>query len=82
MIRPSVAVLAALAILHSTSGSAAVQTADEIVEKHLAALGGRAALGKLTSRRATGTVTLSTQAGDIPGTVELSAKPISARPAR
>ena len=49
-------------------------TADDVVNKHLAALGGRAALEKLTSRRATGTVTVGTAGGDIPGTIELALK--------
>jgi outer membrane lipoprotein-sorting protein len=47
------------------------QTADEIVEKALAAAGGRAALGKLKSRYATGTVALSTPLGELPGNVEI-----------
>jgi hypothetical protein len=47
------------------------QTADEIVEKGLAAAGGRAALGKLKSRYATGTVSVSTPLGDLPGTIEI-----------
>jgi hypothetical protein len=46
------------------------QTADEIVEKSLAAAGGRAALGKLKSRHVTGTVAFTTPLGDLPGTVE------------
>jgi outer membrane lipoprotein-sorting protein len=50
------------------------QTPDQIVEKHLAALGGRAALGKLKSRVMTGTITVSTPAGDITGPVELTAE--------
>ena len=47
------------------------QTADEVVNRSLAALGGRAALGKLKSRLTTGTITLSTPAGDIERSVEL-----------
>ena len=47
------------------------QTADEIVERSLTAQGGRAALGKLTSRVSTGTITVSTPGGDVTGTVEL-----------
>ena len=43
---------------------AATQTADEVIEKHLAALGGREALGKLTSRKATGTMTVATPNGN------------------
>ena len=53
---------------------AATQTADEVVEKHLAAMGGREALGKLTSRKATGTITISTPQGPISGPVELYSK--------
>lgn len=48
------------------------QTADEIIEKSLAALGGRAALAKIKSRSMSGTITLSTPAGDIPGTIEIT----------
>jgi outer membrane lipoprotein-sorting protein len=47
------------------------QTANEIVEKHLAALGGRAALGKVTSRSMTGTIVLSTPGGEISGPFEV-----------
>jgi zinc protease len=50
---------------------ASAQTVDEVIEKHLAALGGRAALGKLTSRSTVGTMTLSTPAGDLSGPIEL-----------
>lgn len=56
------------------AGVAAAQSADDIIEKHLAALGGREALGKLTSRHATGTVTISSQAGDLSGSIETFAK--------
>jgi hypothetical protein len=60
------------------AGSA--QTADEIIEKHLAAIGGRAALGKLTSRTVTGTITISTPGGDLSGPVEMTnARPNKAR---
>jgi hypothetical protein len=50
------------------------QTADEIVEKHLAAMGGRAALSKITSRRSTGTITISTPNGDLKGPCEIDVK--------
>jgi len=50
------------------------QTADEIIEKHLAATGGRAALSKLTSRVSIGTITLTTPVGDLKGTIELDQK--------
>jgi outer membrane lipoprotein-sorting protein len=47
------------------------QTADQIIEKHLEALGGRAALGKLQSRTTKGTITASTPAGELSGTIEV-----------
>jgi hypothetical protein len=50
------------------------QTADEIIEKHLVATGGRAALAKLTSRVSTGTIALTTPVGELKGTIELSQK--------
>ena len=58
----------------ATAGHARVQTSDEIIEKHIAALGGRPALQKLVSRHATGTVTLSVQGADLSGTYEAYAK--------
>lgn len=69
------AVVAALvAAGPSAVRGAQAQTADDVVAKHLQALGGSDALGKLTSRRATGTVTISTPAGDISGPIELLSK--------
>jgi outer membrane lipoprotein-sorting protein len=56
------------------AGVAQAQTADEAVEKVLAAIGGRAALAKVTSRVATGAVSVSTQGIDVGGTVELTNK--------
>jgi outer membrane lipoprotein-sorting protein len=50
---------------------ASAQTADEIIEKHLTAIGGREALGKLTSRSLTGTMTVSTPGGEISGPIEV-----------
>jgi hypothetical protein len=47
------------------------QTADDVIEKSLTALGGRAAFGKLTSQSAAGTITLSTPGGDVSGPVEI-----------
>ncbi|HET9832204.1 MAG TPA: outer membrane lipoprotein-sorting protein [Vicinamibacterales bacterium] len=47
------------------------QTVDEIVEKYLAASGGRAAFEKLTSRVVTGTISVSTPAGELSGTIEV-----------
>ncbi|MEO8677532.1 MAG: hypothetical protein ABI665_00705 [Vicinamibacterales bacterium] len=47
------------------------QTADEVLEKSLTAIGGRAALTKLKSRSMSGTITLSTPAGELEGSVEI-----------
>lgn len=58
------------AVLLASARSASAQTADEIIEKTLAAQGGRAALGKITSRRVTGKISISTDAGELPGTIE------------
>jgi outer membrane lipoprotein-sorting protein len=57
-------------LLLTTASHAAAQTADELVEKSLAATGGRAALAKLTSRSTTGKITVSTPNGDFSGTIE------------
>lgn len=59
------------ALILSCGQTASAQTADDVIDKYLAAIGGRAALGKLTSRSTIGTMTLSTPAGDISGPVEL-----------
>jgi hypothetical protein len=61
--------LAALVVLPVRAARA--QSADEVIEKSLAAIGGRAALGKLTSRSASGTISIGTPVGDITGTIEL-----------
>jgi outer membrane lipoprotein-sorting protein len=75
MTRYTLATVLSVAVLSAAPGSAAVQqTADQVVEKHLSAMGGRAALSKLTSRRATGNVTISTPGGDISGPIEIFAK--------
>lgn len=59
---------------------AAAQTADEIIEKAIAALGGRAAHAKVDTRTASGDITLATPVGDIKGTIELmNARPNKSR---
>lgn len=63
--------LMVLAFILSWAGAASAQTADEIIEKTLTAMGGRAALAKLTSRSSTGTMTVSTPGGEISGTIEM-----------
>jgi outer membrane lipoprotein-sorting protein len=50
---------------------AAAQTADEIIEKHLAAMGGRAALNNIKSRSTKGTITVSTPVGELTGPIEV-----------
>jgi hypothetical protein len=54
--------LMAVAILGCARITSA-QTADEIIEKYPTAIGGRAALAKITSRSTTGAMTLSTPTG-------------------
>lgn len=53
---------------------AQAQTVDEVIERHLAAVGGRTALAKLETRVATGTVTISTQGISLAGPLEVYAK--------
>jgi hypothetical protein len=62
-------ILAAMAV--GQAANAYSQTADDIVEKHLVAMGGRAALGKLTSRVMTGTISVSTPGGELSGSIEV-----------
>ncbi|MGH9201481.1 MAG: hypothetical protein ACRD2A_09610 [Vicinamibacterales bacterium] len=60
--------------------TAAAPTADEVIERSLKAVGGREAHAKLKSRLMTGTITITTPAGDIAGTIEvLNAPPNKAR---
>ena len=63
--------LAAAIVLLLAASVASAQTAEEIIEKSVAAMGGRGALAKIKSRSATGAIVLSTPAGDINGSVEL-----------
>ena len=49
-------------------------TAEEVIEKHLAAMGGRAALAKLETRIATGSIAVSAQGMELAGAVELYIK--------
>src|SRR5262245_27527361 len=65
-------VLAMLVVLPSASAHA--QTADEVIEKHLAALGGREALATIKSRTMAGTIALTTPAGEVTGTIQVFGK--------
>lgn len=66
--------LLSIFIVPIAARTASAQTPDEVAEKVLAALGGKDALSKLTSRRATGTITLATPQGELQGTIEITAK--------
>lgn len=66
-LRLSTLALALLGWAHAASA----QTADDVIQKSIAALGGRPALIKITSRTLTGTITLTTPAGDISGPIEI-----------
>ena len=66
--------IAVLALLALPSAPATAQTADDIIERHLAASGGRAALAALKSRTSTGSIALGTPVGELTGTVEVYAK--------
>lgn len=63
--------LAVAVVVLLSANVAWAQTAEEVIEKSLAALGGRAPHTKIKSRSMTGTITLGTPAGDIPGTIEI-----------
>jgi outer membrane lipoprotein-sorting protein len=53
------------------AGAARAQTAEEIADKSVAAVGGRAALEKITSRSTTGTMLVEVEAGSFTGSVEV-----------
>jgi outer membrane lipoprotein-sorting protein len=67
-------ILLSVLVVPAFVSRASAQTADEVVDKYLAALGGKEALGKLTSRRAIGTITVATQVGDLGGPIEIDTK--------
>jgi len=68
------AMAAAVGMVLALAPRALAQTAEEVVEKHLAAVGGRAALAKLTSQVASGTVAIQAQGADLGGTIEITKK--------
>ena len=74
MRKPFLPVILSLFFVPALASQAWAQTPDELVEKHIAAMGGRDALSKLTSRRATGSITVVGPNGDFGGPVEMSYK--------
>lgn len=68
------AAVTGMALVLVLAPRAMAQTADEIIEKHLAAMGGRAALAKLTSQVSSGTIAIQAQGADLGGTIEISKK--------
>lgn len=64
--------VAIAALVLSCASLASAQTADEVIEKHLTAIGGRAALAKIKSRSMTGTIAVSTPVGELSGPVEIT----------
>ena len=73
-ILPALACALVLAPVLQAASASQVQTPEAVIEKYLAALGGRDALTKLTSRRATGTIAFKSGQGDLSGPYESSAK--------
>ena len=66
---------ALVAIFLACAQFASAQTADEVIEKSITAMGGRAAFDKVKTRLATGELSIGTPAGDIAGTVEMYGAP-------
>jgi len=64
---------AAVAIVLAWAHASSAQTADEVIEKSIAAMGGRAAMEKIKTRTSVGAIALSTPAGEVPGTIEIQA---------
>ena len=67
---------ALILLVLASAQTASSQTADEVIEKSIAAMGGRAAFDKIKTRAMSGTITLNTPGGDLPGTIEI----LNARP--
>lgn len=68
LIQRCLSVVLVLAWAHAASA----QTADEIIEKSITAMGGRAAMEKIKTRVMTGTIGLRTPVGDIAGNIEVT----------
>jgi outer membrane lipoprotein-sorting protein len=69
--RATVKSLAMMTFVALCAVQAHAQTADDVIEKHLAAMGGRAALAKLESRTSTGSISISAQGADLGGSIEI-----------
>src|SRR5690242_2388387 len=63
--------IATIVVVLGWTNLAAGQTADDIIEKSIAAMGGRAAMEKIKTSTMSGSLTLGTPAGDINGTIEI-----------
>jgi hypothetical protein len=63
--------LLAVVLVLASAQAARAQTADAVIEKSVAAMGGRAAFAKLKSRSMSGAITLGTPVGDVQGTIEI-----------
>jgi hypothetical protein len=72
MNRILVSMAAAVALMGASSVQA--EAAEEIVEKHLSAVGGRAALSRLSRSVTTGTVAMPAQSDDLGGSLGTSRK--------
>lgn len=64
--------LATVAVVLAWAHVSSAQTADDVIEKSIAAMGGRAAMEKIKTRSMAGDISLTTPAGEIPGTVEIT----------
>jgi hypothetical protein len=71
MKRVAIQLLLSVVVL-ACARTVSAQTVDEVLDKSISALGGRAAFAKVKSRRTTGSITLATPAGDVAGTIEVT----------
>ncbi len=74
MMKRTVVRVAAAAALTLWAVPSLAQTADEVIEKHIAATGGRDVLSKLASRVSIGTIALTTPVGELKGDIEVYQK--------
>jgi hypothetical protein len=61
----------ATVLLAGWGGAAFAQTAEEVVEQHLEAIGGRDALSKIQNRHSAGTMKVATQGMEFSGPIEI-----------